>query len=207
MGAHVASLDGTPQPVAHGRIDERPVAEAIAEAGPGQEVRRAVHALHAARDDDVGVTGADLGGAEHDRLESRAADAVDRRRARRHRQTAAQRRLSSRRLAGAGLEHLAHEDLVDRDVGRQAAPLDRGSDGDAAELDRGDVGQRAAELADRRAGRADEVDAAVAASGSRVSHRGYLALACWTIPVGLPHEVRDTTCTCPPSIATTWPVM
>ena len=138
VGAHVALLDGAPQRVVHGRVDDRPVAKAIAEAGLGQEIRRAVHALHAAGDDHVGVTGPDLGGAEHDRLEARAADLVDRRRARRHRQPAEEGRLAGGRLAGAGLDDLAHEDLVDRGPVRQAAALDRRPDGDPTELDRRD---------------------------------------------------------------------
>ena len=81
VGAHVAVLDRAPQPVGDGRVDELAVAEPVAEARLRQQVRRLVHRLHAARDDDLGVARADLGGGEHDRLQARAADAVDRRRA------------------------------------------------------------------------------------------------------------------------------
>ena len=56
---------------------------------------------------------------------------------------AAQRRLPRRRLAGAGLEHLAHQDLVDRGAVGQAGALHGGADGDAAELDRRDVSESA----------------------------------------------------------------
>ena len=195
MGAHVAPLDGAPQPVVDRRVDQRPVAQAIAEAGPGQEVRRAVHALHPARDDHVGVAGPDLGRPEHDGLERRAADPVDGRRARRDRQPATEGRLAGRCLAGAGLEHLAHEDLVDRDVGRQAAPLDRRPDGDPTELDRRHVGQRAAELADRRPGGADEIDAAVAAGVGRVSHRGVSSGSVGLARIGRPPTGRRSRCT------------
>ena len=205
VGAHVAVLDGAPQPIVNGRVDERPVAQPIAEARPRQEVGRAVHALHAAGDDHLGVTGPDLGGAEHDGLQSRAADAVDRRRARRHRQPTAQGRLPGGRLAGTGLEHLAHEDLIDRDIGREAAPLDSRADGDAAELDRRHLGQRAAELADRRPGGADEVDAAIAVGVSRFQS-SWISSGQFPVDQGLSGRPAGQVYS-PPSIAITWPVM
>ena len=138
VGAHVAVLDRAPQAVVDGRVDERPVAEAVAEARVRQEVRRAVHRFHAAGDDDLGITGLDLGRGQHDRLETRAADPVDGRRRGRVREPGLQRRLASRRLADASLEDLAHQDVVDPS-GRRVEPgaLDRGADGDPAELDRG----------------------------------------------------------------------
>ena len=53
VGAHVAVLDGAPQAVVDGRVDQLPVAEAKAEAGARDEVRRLVHGLHAAGDDQL----------------------------------------------------------------------------------------------------------------------------------------------------------
>ena len=73
---------------------------------------------------DVAVAGPDPGGAEHDRLEARAADAVDRRGGRRVREAGPQQRLPRRSLAGAALQDLAHDDLVDAGVGRQPGPID-----------------------------------------------------------------------------------
>ena len=70
VGADVALLDSAPQRVMDGGVDHRPVAQAIPEAGLGQEIRCAVHALHPAGDDHLGVTGADLGRTEHDRLQT-----------------------------------------------------------------------------------------------------------------------------------------
>ena len=51
-----------------------------------------------------------------------------------------------------------------------AAPLDRGADGDRAELGRGDGRAIRPELADRRPRGGDEIDAAVAACSGRVIH-------------------------------------
>ena len=146
------------------------VAEAVAEPGAREQVRRAVHRLHAAGDRDLGVTGADLGRGQHDRLEPRAADPVDGRRRGRVGEAGLEHGLASRRLAGTGLEDLAHQHVVD-DGGRrvEAGALDGGPDRDAPELGGRDAGQRAAELADRRARRADDVDVAVRA-GVRLGH-------------------------------------
>ena len=74
-------------------------------------------------------------------LEARAADAVDRRGAGAVVEAGLQRRLARRRLADAGLEHLAHEHLVDLVVSRHAGALDRGRDRDAAERGGRHVGQ------------------------------------------------------------------
>ena len=123
--AHVAVLDGAPQAVGDGRVDQLGVAQAVAEARLGQQVGTLVHGLHAAGDDDLGVAGADRRGGQHDRLEPRAADAVDRRRRRRVGQTGLEERLARRRLAGAALEHLAHEDFVDRRRRRLSRPVRR----------------------------------------------------------------------------------
>ena len=111
--AHVAVLDGAPQAVADGRVHDLGVAQAVAEAGAGQQVRRAVHRLHAAGDGELGVAGPDLRGGQHDRLQAGAADAVDGRGGRRVGESGAQDRLASGRLAGTALEDLAHEHVVE----------------------------------------------------------------------------------------------
>ena len=60
-------------------------------------------------------------------------------------------RLARGDLALAGLEHLAHHDVLDL-LGRDLGALERGPDRDAAELGRVEGREPAAELADRRAG-------------------------------------------------------
>ena len=100
-----------------GRVDQLGVAQAVAEARLGDQVRPLVHVLHAAGDDDLGIAGANLGRGEHDRLQAGAAHAVDRRGAGRVGEAALERRLARRRLADTGLEHLAHEHVVDGVVG------------------------------------------------------------------------------------------
>ena len=58
-------------------------------------------------------------------------------------------------LALAGLEHLAHHDVVDL-LGADAAALERGLDRDAAEVHGREAGERAGELADRCASGRDD---------------------------------------------------
>ena len=123
MGAHVAAFGAAPQAVVNGRIDQLGIAQPVAEARLGDQVRALVHALHAAGDGDLGVAGPDLGGGEHDRLEATAANAVDRRRAGGVRQAGLEYGLARRRLTGAGLQHLAHQHLVDRRAVGQAGAL------------------------------------------------------------------------------------
>ena len=53
-GAHGHLVEGAEQAVVHHRVDDRLVAEAVALAGPGEQVRGLGHRLHAAGDDDVG---------------------------------------------------------------------------------------------------------------------------------------------------------
>ena len=161
VGAHVALLHRAPQAVVHGRVDELAVPEPVAEAGVWQQVRCQVHAFHAARDHDLGIARLDLGRREHDRLQARAADAVDGRRAGARRKAGLEGRLACRRLTDAGLEDLAHEDVVDRRAFGEAGPLDGGSDGHSTKGRGGRRGERSAELADRRPDGRHEVDTAV----------------------------------------------
>ena len=168
--AHVAVLDRAPQAVADGRVLDLGVAEAVAEARARQQVRRAVHRLHAAGDRQLGVAGPDLGRGEHDRLQAGAADAVDRRGGRRVREAGPQDRLSRRRLAGAALEDHAHEDVIEGGRRRiEAGLLDGGADRDPTELDGRHGRQSPTELADRRSRGTDEIDVAVRA-GRRLGH-------------------------------------
>ena len=75
-------------------------------------------------------------------------------------------RLAGGRLAGAGLDDLAHQDVVDARVLGQARAFDGRPDRDATELHGRRVDERPAELADRRTRRADDVDVPVGGIGN-----------------------------------------
>jgi hypothetical protein len=75
--AHVVLVVNVEQAVDDHRVDELPLAHALAVARAGQHVGRQAHALLAAGDDDLGVAVAHRLGGEHDRLQAGAADGVD----------------------------------------------------------------------------------------------------------------------------------
>ena len=84
----------------------------------------------------------------------------------RHRDAGLRRGLAGGDLALAGLEHLAHQHVVDL-LGSDAGALERGLDRDAAEVHRGEVGERARQLPDRRTCRSDDHRAGHGASSRR----------------------------------------
>jgi len=176
---HVTVLDRAPQAVADRRVDDRAIAEPVAEPGVRQQVGRQIHVLHAAGDRDLRVAGPDLGGGEHDRLEAGSADSVDRRRARRRREPCRKSGLPSRRLAGTRLEDLAHEDFVDRGSVRHAGPLDRRPDRDRPELGCGRPSETPRETADRRPDRTHEEHRPVHAT-----HLGHVRESTRTLATG-----------------------
>src|SRR5207244_7322347 len=83
------------------------------------------------------------------RADRRRADLVDRVGADLDRQTGADRRLPRRRLAGAALQHLPHDHVLDLVV-LDAGPGERLADHDRPELRRLLVRERTAELRERR---------------------------------------------------------
>ena len=109
---HVQPVEARVEPVVDHQVDQRPVAEPVAEARPGERVRRVRHRLHPARDDELGVARADHRVGDLDRADRRGADLVDRVGGRLDRDPRADRRLPRRRLAGARLQHLAHDHVV-----------------------------------------------------------------------------------------------
>ena len=153
--AHVHRVERAPQAVVDHRVDDRVVAHAVAGARAGEDVRRTRHRLHAAGDDDLGVARRDHLVGEVDRVDARQADLVDGHRGHAHRDARVDRGLARGDLALAGLEHLAHEDVVDL-LRADAGPLERGLDGNATEVHRGEVGERSRQLPDRRACRSDD---------------------------------------------------
>ena len=148
-GAHGDLVDGAEQAVVHHRVDQGTVAHAVALTGLGQQVGRLGHRLHAAGHDDVGLARLDVEIGEVDGVDAREAHLVDGGGRDAERDAGVDRRLAGCHLAGAGQQHLAHEDVVDL-LGREPGPLERGRDGEAAELGRLEPGERTRELADGR---------------------------------------------------------
>ena len=119
---------------------------------PGQQKRRAAHALHSARDDEVRVAGANALRREHHRLQPGPADHVRGVCRGRVGDAREQCRLPRRCLTDAGLHHVAHDDVFDLLRVRIRA-LERLRDRDRAEFRGREFGQPAEELADRRSHR------------------------------------------------------
>ena len=167
---HVLVVEGRGEPVVDHQVDQRAVAEPVAEARLLQRVRRVRHRLHPARDDDLHVTGADHLVGDLDRADRRGADLVDRVRGQLDRQPGSDRRLARRRLARAALQHLAHDRVLDLLV-LDAGAVERGPDRDRAELGRLVPGERAAEPPEGRAHSRDD-------HGARHRRQGNFAASC-----------------------------
>ena len=119
--AHGALVEGAEQPVVHHRVDQRAVPDPVAGPGPGQQVGGLGHRLHAAGHHDVGLAGVDHQVGQVDGVEAGQADLVDRGGRHGHRDAGLDGRLAGGDLAGAGLDDLAHEHVVDL-VGRRRRP-------------------------------------------------------------------------------------
>ena len=152
---HVVAVERRREPVEHHVVDHLAVAEPVAEARLRQQVRRVRHRLHAARHDDVVPAGADHQIGQLDRPDRGGADLVDRVGGDFLRDPRANGRLPCGRLADAGLEHLAHDDVADLG-GIDACALEPCPDRDRAELRRRVAGETAAEPAERRSHRRDD---------------------------------------------------
>ena len=98
----------------------------------------------------------------------------------RHRDAGLRRGLARGDLALAGLEHVAHEHVVDL-LGADAGALERGLDREPAEVGGAEAGERAGELADRRAGRSDDHRTGHGASSRSTAYR---AVECEVDSVG-----------------------
>ena len=113
VDAHGLAAVDIPEAVVDHRVDQLGIAHAVALAGLGEQVGGAAHALHAAGDDQPGVAQADRLIGEHDGLEPRAADLVDRRGTDRRWQPREDRRLPRGVLTDPGGDDVAHDHLVD----------------------------------------------------------------------------------------------
>ena len=152
---HVQLVVRVGEPVEDHRVDQLAVPEPVAEASLLQQVRRVRHRLHPAGDDHVVLAGADHRVRDLDGADRRGADLVDRVGGRLLRQPGADRRLPRGSLAGARLQHLAHDHVLGLAV-LEADPLERRLDHDRAELRRLVAGEAAAELPERRADGGDD---------------------------------------------------
>ncbi|MNJ53374.1 hypothetical protein D3C77_487590 [compost metagenome] len=133
------------------------VAEAVALARLQQQVRRVAHAFLATGHHHFGAAGRQQVVAEHGRLQARTAHLVDRGASHAQRQAGAERGLTRRGLALAGLQHVAHDDFVDL-FRLDAGAFDSGLDGHRAQLMRGQAGQAAKHAAHGRAGDGNDND-------------------------------------------------
>jgi hypothetical protein len=135
------------QPVAQHAVIERAIAHAVAPATSGDEIRRLVHILHAARDRDIDVAEENLLRCRDDGLRPRAADAVDRERRDRDWQPGMDGSLPGGIHLGAGLHDIAHDDGF-HFIGAKFRARDRGADRDSTESRSRHVLEAAAEGAD-----------------------------------------------------------
>jgi len=95
----------------------------------------------------AGLAGLDYEVGQVDGVEARQAHLVDGGGRDRHGDAGRCGRLAGCDLPGAGLQHLAHEDVVDL-VGGDPGPLERGLDGQAAQISAAERREGAGELAD-----------------------------------------------------------
>ena len=150
LDEHLLAGEGVGEAVVDHRVERLHVAHAKAEARAGEQIGRLGHRLHAAADADLHVAGADRLVEDHRRAQARGADLVDRLRGDLLGDAGLDLRLAGGDLTLAGLQHLAHHDVLHL-LGLDAGPLERRLDRDAAELGGVQRGQSAAHLADRGA--------------------------------------------------------
>ena len=143
------------EPVVDHRVERLRVTHPVAEARVRKQVRRARHALHAARDAGLEVARAHRLVEDRDGADARCADLVHGLGGHVLRDPALDLRLARGDLALPRLEHLAHHDLLDL-IGLDVRALERAGDRLAAEVGGVEARERASELAERRAGGAED---------------------------------------------------
>ena len=153
--AHVPVFEAAPETVVDHRVDELTVPHPQAFAQARQQMRRAAHRFHPARNDNRGIAGRDRLRGQHHRLEPGPADLVDRQGRHTVGQPSAQRCLTGRRLSESGRDDVAHDAFVN-DRGIDARPAHSFPDDHRPELRRGEVLERAQKLSRRQAGGRDD---------------------------------------------------
>jgi hypothetical protein len=200
---HRDALVGVGEPVEGGVVEHGHLA--VLEPAPRlrQQVRRAAHRLHTARDHEIAVARAQEPVGDRDRGQPREAHLVHGETRYVHGDPARDGRLPGRILARPRREHMPHDDLPDQ-LGRDAGPFKGGPDRDAAQSRRGDLGESPVEPAHRGPGGGEDDGGLGAVRGShsrivgkprRESHRrhphnslpGYVAATHCT---SRPHEAR-----------------
>ena len=147
---HLLAGERVTQPVLDHRVERLDITHAEALAGTRQQVRRLRHRLHAAADRDLEVPGAD-GLVDHaDGAHAGGTHLVDRLRGDLDRDAGLDLRLAAGDLPLRGLQHRAHDDVLDL-LGRDVGALQRLADRYAAEMRGRERRQTPAQLADRRA--------------------------------------------------------
>jgi hypothetical protein len=153
--AHGLIGDGVPQAVGLHVVDERGVAVLGALTRTEQHVRGLRHRLLAAGDDDLVLAGADELVGERNGVQAGEAHLVDGERRNVQRDAALVRGLTRGDLAGAGLEHLAHDHVVDL-VAAHPGLLEGALDGVATQVGSGLRLQTAEQAADGGARTGDD---------------------------------------------------
>src|SRR6476620_11297928 len=146
--AHRLVGEGVPQPVEGHVVAHAHVAVLEPLAALLEQVRGVGHGLLPTGHDDLELAGADELVGQGDRVEAGQADLVDGQRRDAHRDARLGGRLAGRDLAGARLQHLAHDhvvDLVAADAGLVQGALDR----DTAEVGTREALQRTEQAAHR----------------------------------------------------------
>ncbi len=145
--AHVAIVERIAQRGDH-HVDERRVVHPRTPAHRGREIRAAAHVLGAAGDRHVGIAEHDRVGGGDDRLQSAAAESVERERRRFDRQAALHARDAGQIVVvGVGVDHIAEDDVPDR-RGFDVGPLHRFAHAKGREVAGRNVLQAAAISAD-----------------------------------------------------------
>ena len=175
------------------RVFELVLAEREARAETAREVWRVRHGLHPARNDEARLTRSDLRRREHDRLQARPADLVDRRARDGVRYPCAKAGLPRRLLTHACLHHVSHEHFVDLFC-LHACPLERAPDRDGPELRGGQRRQAAEEGADRSPGSAEDHCAHFASSRRFVTWCRYARISSRSAASSLRRSLTVTRC-------------
>ena len=142
--------EGRPQPVVDHRVNHLAVAHARAEACLGEQVRRLGHGFHTARDDDFDLAGADQLVGKRDRVDAGETNLVNRDRRHLLGDSGLDRGLPGGDLAGAGLQDVAHDHVVDV-LALHSREIESGPDRVRPETLSRDLLERAPKLAKRRA--------------------------------------------------------